>query len=304
MYVIFGASGNAGSVTAAALRKAGQRVRAVVRDAQRAGALAALGCEIVVADLTDLQSVRAAIEGAEAVQILCPVPARATDPESAMRNMIDVAAGALCAAQPPHVLALSDYGAELATGTGITRLFHYLEARLHPLGGRLTLLRSAEHMENWARVIPLALRKGLLPSLHHPLTKQFPCVCARDAGAIAAELLLDATGDAAARRAAEPRIVSVEGPARVSAIDVANTLGEIVGKDINAIALPRNDWTPTLRAAGLSENHVRLVTDLYDAHNAGKIDVEAGKTERRYGTTTLREVIASLVPDSLNAPPH
>jgi uncharacterized protein YbjT (DUF2867 family) len=304
MYVIFGASGNAGSVTAAALRKAGQPVRAVVRDAHRAGTLAALGCEIVVADLTDLQSVEAAIEGAHAVQILCPVPARANDPEAAMRNMIDVAAGALCAAQPQHVLALSDYGAELAAGTGITRLFHYLEARLQPLGGRLTLLRLAEHMENWARVIPPALRKGLLPSLHHPLTKQFPCVCARDVGAIAAELLLDATDDAAATRAAEPRIVSVEGPFRVSALDVANTLGEIVGKDISAVALPRNDWTPTLRAAGLSEHHARLVTDLYDAHNAGRIDVEAGKTERRYGTTTLREVIASLVPDFLNAPPH
>lgn len=122
MFVIFGASGNAGRLTAATLRRAGETVRAVVRNAQQGERLAKLGCEIALADLTDYASVAKAIEGADAVQILCPVPRTEAQPADMMRHMIDTAARALRANPPPRVLALSDYGAELAHDTGITLL--------------------------------------------------------------------------------------------------------------------------------------------------------------------------------------
>ena len=297
MFVIFGASGKVGSVTAAALRHAGKAVRAVVRDERQAQRFAAIGCETAMADLTDSQAVRSAIEDAYAVQILCPVPATDTDPEATMRYVIDVAADALHASPPVAVLALSDYGAEVPEGTGITLLYRYLEARLTPLRTRLTLLRSAEHMENWARVIPAALARGVLPSLHHPLTKTFPTVAARDVGTIAAQLLLDGddSDDADEMRSDRPRIVSVEGPQRISAIDVAQVLSDVAKHTVSALALPRGEWSATLRHAGLTENHTRLIAELYDAHNAGKIDVEAGQTERRFGATPLSEAIASML---------
>ncbi|WP_429255993.1 hypothetical protein [Paraburkholderia sp. GAS334] len=46
--------------------------------------------------------------------------------------------------------------------------------------------------------------------------------------------------------------------------------------------------------AGLNENHARLITELYDAQNEGRIDVEVGNSERRFGETELVEVFASL----------
>jgi NAD(P)H dehydrogenase (quinone) len=69
--------------------------------------------------------------------------------------------------------------------------------------------------------MPAALKTGMLPSLHHPLGKRFASVSARDAGRLAAGLLLD--HDCVGQRT--PRIVSVEGPQRISALDVARTLG-------------------------------------------------------------------------------
>lgn len=290
MFVIFGASGNVGGATVAALRKAGHPVRAVVRNERQAERFATIGCETVVADLTNFASVRRAIDGARAVQILCPIPAADIDPESTMRNMVDVAADALASASDIHVLALSDYGAELSEGTGVTLLFHYLETRLRSLGGRLTLLRSAEHMQNWGRALPTALQLGILPSLHHPLTKSFPTVSAHDVGTAAAELLLDEP------RSGLPRIVSIEGPERISATYVAQVLSEASNKTITPFALPRSEWAATLLRAGLTEKHASLIADLYDAHNAGKIEVEdTRKTERRFGKTTLPEVISSLL---------
>ncbi|MBN3788465.1 NAD(P)H-binding protein [Burkholderia sp. Ac-20353] len=289
MYVIFGASGNVGRATAAALRNAGHPVRAVVRDARHRERLEHLGCEVVLADLADTGSVAQAIDGAHGVQMLCPVPAADADPATTMRHMIDVAAAALAANPPPVLLALSDYGAELASNTGITRLFHDLEERLRPIDTRVTLLRSAEHLQNWMRMLPAALATGVLPSLHHPVGKLFPAVSAPDVGVVAAELLLDG------EQHGGPRVVNVEGLRRVSVIDIAAALGEAASRPIVARELPRDAWTPTLLRAGLSERHARLITDLYDAHNAGHIDVEAGATERRFGTTEPADALAGLV---------
>jgi NAD(P)H dehydrogenase (quinone) len=289
VFVIFGATGNAGRVTATQLREAGKPVRVVVRQADQASGFAALGCEVAVADLTDRRSVERAIDGAHAVQMLCPVPSNHPDPAQAMRDMIDVAADALRANPPRHLLAISDYGAELATDTGITLLFHYLEQKLHAAAPHVTLLRSAEHMQNWARVIPVALATGVLPSFHHPLTKPFPTVSARDVGAAAAALLLEGPPVSASR------VVSIEGPQRTWALDVARTLSEAAGREIAARELPRDQWTATLLRAGLTERHAQLITDLYDTHNAGHIDVEANAGERRFGTTPLADVFATIV---------
>lgn len=289
MFVIFGATGNAGRVTATQLRAAGKPVRAVVRHPDQGWEFAALGCEVAVADLTDRSSVERAIDGAHAVQMLVPVPKNQPDPAQAMRNMIDVAADALRANPPRHVLALSDYGAELDADTGITLLFHYLEQKLTAAAPHLTLLRSAEHMQNWARVIPVALATGVLPSFHHPLTKLFPTVSARDVGVAAAALLLDGPPASASR------VVSIEGPQRTCALDVARTLSEAASREIVARELPRDRWASTLQRAGLTERHAQLITALYDTHNAGHIDVEANTGERRFGTTSLAEVFTSIV---------
>ncbi|RKE39097.1 uncharacterized protein YbjT (DUF2867 family) [Paraburkholderia sp. BL23I1N1] len=290
MFVIFGAAGNVGRVSAAALRRAGREVRAVVRNPRQGDVLADIGCEIAIADLLDPTSVARAIEGAYAVQMLCPVPHADANPVTTMRRMIDVSAGALRANPPQRLLALSDYGAEHASGTGITTLFHYIETRLAPVASQLIFLRAAEHMHNWGRLLPIALSKGVLPSLHHPLSKLFPTVAAQDVGSLAAELLLD---DRPAK--VSPRVVSIEGEARVSALDVARTLSELAHRQITAYEVPRDEWTAMLHGAGLGENHARLITDLYDAHNAGRIDIESEISERRFGSTALADVFAAIL---------
>jgi NAD(P)H dehydrogenase (quinone) len=294
MFVIFGASGNAGRAAATKLRAAGLPVRAVVRDKCSGADLAALGCEIVAADLNDQHSVEAALDGALAVQVLCPVVTVHAQPAQAMRHMIDVLADALAVKRPAHVLAISDYGAELAEGTGITEVFHYLEQRLlqqaKACSTALTLLRSAEHMQNWKRVAKRALETGELISFHDPVTKRFPTVAAQDIGRIAADLMTDHSV-----HAGTPRIVHAEGPERIDAHDVARTLAEISGRAVLAKAVPRAQRVAVLSQAGLGAAHVQLLADLYDAHNAGRIDIEAGVGEVRFGTTTLAEVLGATL---------
>jgi uncharacterized protein YbjT (DUF2867 family) len=291
MYVILGAAGKVGTAASTALRRAGHDVRAAVRHETQRGPLEKLGCETAVVDLFDPESIARAIRGARAVQLLCPVPLHHADPAAAMRSMIDASVTALRADSPEHVLALSDYGAEHEIRTGMTTLFNYLETRLRTVDSQLTFLRSAEHMHNWARVLPTALAKGMLPSLHHPLDKRFPTVAAQDVGVAAAGLLLDAQASRIS-----PRVVSIESEQRVSVLDVARTISEVSGRAVTAYEAPRDDWRALLQRSGLGEQHARLIADLYDAHNAGRIDVEAGVGERRFGSTTLSQVFAALVP--------
>lgn len=288
MYVIFGASGKVGRSTATALRNAGRKVRAVVRDPAQGEALERLGCEVAVADLGDEARVRHALEGAQAVQMLCPVPYGAADPVAEMRHTIATAARALADHPHLHVLALSDYGAELAAGTGITMLYRELEAKLEQVAPRLTLLRSAAHMQNWVRVLPVAMSSGHLPTLHDPIDRRFPTVSANDVGIVAAQLLLDEPAGNGVR------IVSVEAEQRYSAADAAFALGEVCRRDIVAHALPRDEWSTALLRARMNPRMADLIIETNDAQNEGRIDAEHG-TERRFGATGLRAVMAELV---------
>jgi NAD(P)H dehydrogenase (quinone) len=157
------------------------------------------------------------------------------------------------------------------------------------LPSTVTFLRSAEHMQNWARVIKVASETGVLSSLHHPVGKRFPTVSAQDVGHIAAKLLTDRVTVSA------PRVVHVEGPRRYDANEVAATLGNILGREVVARELPQSDWIRILTQAGAGPSYARLVFDLYVAHNAGRIDVEPGATDTRFGTTELRDVFISLL---------
>lgn len=286
MFVILGATGKVGRTTARLLREAGAPVRAVVRDPAGAVPLADLGCTIAVADLHDAPALTRALGGATAVQMICPVEAKAEDPLAAMRHATDTVAQALDAAGTPRVLAISDYGAEHAEGTGVTLAFHALEARLRALPVPVTFLRSAEHMQNHARVIGVAARTGVLPSLHQPLDKKFPTVSAFDVGVAAAELLLEP---------AAPGVIHIEGPQRYTPTEVAAILSALLGRPVAAQPTPRAEWDAALAAGGVPAGYIPLVAALYDAHNAGRIDTERSAGPVRHGRTGLADALRPLV---------
>jgi len=285
MYVILGAAGKLGRQTVRGLRSRNLPVRAVVREATRAAPLRDLGCETGVADLRDGASLDRVLDGAQAVQVICPVMPREADALAAMKRVTEVVAGALERARPQVVLAISDYGAEVPAGTGVTMAFHHLEERLAQLPAAVIFVRSAEHMENWTRFVKVAAETGELPSMHQPLTKQFPTVSAGDVGIIAAELL---AGPPPAGR----RIVAVEGPRRVDARDVAAAFAVALGREVVSREVGRQERIPALLRGGLSESYAALVAELYEAHNAGKIDVEPGAGEVRRGSTDIATVVS------------
>jgi uncharacterized protein YbjT (DUF2867 family) len=283
---VFGASGRAGGSAARRLLERGLSVRALVRDEGRGAALSQLGAEVVAADLRVADDVARAVQGVDAALVVCPMLVRAHDAAAEMRATIGAIAAGLKVEPPGALIAISDYGAELDAGTGITMTFHELEDALRDAAPAVTFLRSAEHMHNWGRFVSVAVETGVLASLHQPLTKVFPQVASADVGGVAADLLAEPPASA------KP-VVHVEGPRRYTALDVAATLSELTGREITARALPHDEWVPTLTHGGVGQSYAELVASMFDVHNTGRIDIDPAADEVRHGTTELRDVLAS-----------
>lgn len=289
MFAIIGSTGKIGKATTTQLLKRGLQVRAIARESSNVDELAQMDCEICVADLNDVPSLVQAFQGADAVQVICPPNPRAEDPLADMESMIDGISSALQQTKPRLVLAISDYGAHMESRTGITLGFHYLESALRKLDAKMIFLRSAEHMENWQRSIPYAIKTGILPSMHHPLSKKFPTVSAPDVGIAAADLLLDG-----GRGSHHVEVIHIEGPKRYTAEDIASACRIFTGEEITARELPRTEWVSTLMKGGTSQGTAQLVADLYDTHNAGLIDVEKSVGEILYGKTDVETAFLHL----------
>lgn len=281
LVAIIGASGKVGLTTSRALRQSGVPVRAILRDASKAAQLTDIGCEIAMADVQNTDEVAKAIGDADAVQVIVPPAPQAPDTALQMRQAIESLAWALEKTKPKRVLAISDYGAHVDQDIGMPTLCQEIEERLGRLDCHKIFLRSAEHMEGWGRAIPAAVASGVLPSFHDPLDQQFPTVSAPDVGLISAELLMrgSITGDNSTE------LFHVEGPQRYSAHDVASAVSQLLGRAVQAEAVPRSSWTAAFEKV-MSGTLAELLVKANDAQNeGGLVDVEPngqvlhGKTE-------------------------
>lgn len=288
MFVIVGAAGKVGYSTALALRKAGVSVRAILRDESKAGPLSEIGCDIALADLQDPAALGWAVANADAVQVILP-----PDGVGEMGRSIESLAEALEHARPNRVLAISDYGAHISDDIGMPTMFHIFEERLRHLEMPKVFLRSAEHMQGWGLLIPVAAATGILPSFHDPVEMEFPTISAPDLGLISADLLLHPNVGT------DLQVVHAEGARRYSANDVAVALSQLLGRIATAQSVPRSQWQGSFERF-LSESAAKLLVDLYDAHNkGGLVDVEPNG-EVRYGTTSLIDALRPLLPAAVD----
>ncbi|KAB2662691.1 NAD(P)H-binding protein [Brucella tritici] len=290
MFAIVGAAGKVGYSTSLALRKAGFPVRAILRDPAKAKPLADIGCEIALADLQDSEALAEAIANVDATQVILPPSSQTKDTVREMQRAIESLVAALEQTRSKRVLAISDYGAHVASDIGMPSMFRMFEARLSLTEGQKLILRSAEHMEGWARFAPTAIASGILPSFHDPIDKTLPMISAHDLGRIAASLLLEPG------MRNDLRIVHAEGPRRYRPIDVAEALSQLSGIPIEAQAVPRSLRKVSLERI-MSESASELLFKVYDAHTkGGLIDVEANASEIRRGTTQLVDALRPLIP--------
>jgi uncharacterized protein YbjT (DUF2867 family) len=286
MYVVTGATGNTGSVVARQLLEAGKKVRLLVRDPAKAEALAAKGAEIVRGDLTDNAAVTRAFTGATGVYLMSPPDLTTNDFIAERSRLMGTLAATARAAGVGHVVLLSSLGAEHAEGTGPIRTVRAAEQALEATGLPVTVVRAAYFLSNWAGVLPVAQKDGVLPSFL-PADLAMPMIAVNDIGPVAARALLDGPRGR--------RIIELAGPREVTPADVAAAAAKALQRPVKVVEAPLEAVVPTFMSFGISENVAGLYREMYQGVRAGKLVVGGAGNELVRGPTSLDDGIRALL---------
>ena len=282
MFLITGITGHVGGAAAEELLKQGKQIRALVRDETRAAAWSAKGVELLKGEWEDAAAMMRALSGVEGAYLMMP-PIQT--PSRDFREAKAVVASykeALAKAAPPKVVALSSMGSEKDSGLGLITATHLLEEAFKDGPFPMALVRAGSFFENYLFGLQAA-QGGTLPIFYTPPDRKFPMVATRDIGALVARLLTtEWTGK---------RIIDLG--SAVSADDLAAALGEVLGRDVRAQAIPRKAWADALQGMGLPAGQTWAYEEMIEGVNSGWIGFGGAGVERVEGTTSARDVFAA-----------
>ena len=283
MYAVTGITGQVGSATANSLLEMDQKVRAVVRNPDRAGDWAAKGCEIVQADFSDSAALARAFTGVDGVFILIPPMFDPSPGFPEVRAVIRTLQAALEAARPPKIVCLSTIGAQ-ATQPNLLNQLGLVEAGLSALPTPIAFLRAAWFMEN-SRWDVASAREGIMPSFLQPIDKPAPMIATADIGRLAARLLQE--------NWTSRRFVELESRHRITPIEMANAFGRILDREVRTEVVARETWHDLFAGQGMKNPTPRI--QMLDGFNEGWIAFERQGTEYVLGETPFETVAAELV---------
>ena len=256
--LVTGAAGKTGAAVVAQLIDKGFPVRALVRRAdERSARLAALGAEVVVGDLLDIESLRAALEGAKRAYFVYPLADRLLE---ATTNFAVAAkeAGVEAVANMSQIIARAGHPSPLS--------------RQHWL---------AERVLDWAEVgavhvrptffaeMPLLLNAATIASegriyQPHGDGRHAP-VAAGDIARVVVAVLADP----------EPhrgKTYVVTGPEAMSQGDIAAVFARVLGKPVEYVDAPLDDWRRAMADAGLPAFVVEHLSRVSVDHKNGLFD--------------------------------
>jgi len=282
MIAVMGATGQVGGAIARKLLAEGEKVRVLVRSADKGKTWKRAGAEIAVASTDDTAALTRAFADTEAVFVMLPPVFDPAPGFPEARRVIAAVREALDTARPAKVVSLSTIGAQ-AEQPNLLQQHQLQEQVLGTLSLPITFLRAAWFMENAAWDVAPARETGVIPSFLQPLDKSVPMVATADVGRVAAELLQETWQGR--------RIVELEG-SRLTPNDLAAAFSRLLGRDVRMEEVARDSWETLFRSQGMKNPTPRI--QMLDGFNEGWIRFEADESSTRKGTVSLETVLKAL----------
>jgi uncharacterized protein YbjT (DUF2867 family) len=283
MLLVMGITGKVGGAAAKHLLAHGKKVRALVRNREKAANWANQGVELVDGDWNDEAAIEHALKGVEGSFVMLPsVWAPSPDfreAKAVIANYVE----ALTKAPTPRVVALSSMGASRTSGMGILTALSLLEQGFRDLTSPIAFVRAGGFFENFLYGLQAA-QGGTLPVYYNPTNRKSNMVATNDVGAEVATLLTGPTWSG-------QRVVELY--SMVSADEFAEQLGEVLNLDVKALAVPRAGWAEAFERFGVPKGHTGPAEEMFDAVNAGWTALKAEGAEHVEGTTPPRDVFAA-----------
>ncbi|MDQ7981329.1 NmrA family NAD(P)-binding protein [Paraburkholderia sp. SARCC-3016] len=285
MFLVTGITGKVGGATAEHLLAHGKKVRALVRNREKAAQWENRGVELVDGDWNDSAAIEHALKGVEGAFVMLPAVWAPSPDFKEARGVIANYVEALTRASPPRVVALSSMGANRTSGLGMITALSLLEQGFRDLTLPIAYVRAGGFFENFLYGLHVA-QGGTLPVYYNPTDRKSTMVATNDIGAEVAALL-------AGRAWSGHR--AIELGSMVSADEVATQLGEVLKVDVNAFAVPRAGWPAAFEQLGVPKGQTGPAEAMYDAVNSGWMDLGVEGTEHVPGATSARDVFAAAL---------
>ncbi len=253
MILLTGATGKTGGAVARALAAQGLPVRALVRNPAKAAALAEVGVGLVVGDLADAASVRAAFVGVEKALLLLPNGREQLELE---RQFVDLArAGGV-----RHVVKISSMEALEEAVSPIPRVHYASEQHIKGSGLDWTMIRPNFYMQNLLGSAATIRSQG---RIYLPLGQGVvPLTDTRDVAAVIA-LVLATPGHAG-------QSYEITGPELLDFAQAARIIGENLGRPVEYVDMDPAEYRKVLAPYVSSEWHLDAVMELFGEIAAGQ----------------------------------
>ncbi len=281
MILLTAANGRTGRAVLSALSARGASVRVFVRNGDQSAALRALGAsEVAVGDMLDASSIQPAVEGCDTVIHIGP-------PMS------------------PDEVEITQSFVSASLGSGVEQFLYY--SVMHPF--RRGVRHHSLKLDATEMVVESGVPYTVIEPARYMQHLEPIWATVRDKGVHAMPFGVDVPfnvvdlldlAEATARVATEPghlyATYELAGPEALSQSDMARIIGEVLGREVEAVAIPLDDMAASASARGFGEDRVaqmRTMNAHYDEHGfLGNANVLHWLLER--DPTTFREYVTRL----------
>jgi uncharacterized protein YbjT (DUF2867 family) len=243
MFLITGATGNNGREIVKQLVAAGQSVRILVRDPQKAADLQALGVEIATGDLDRPETINRALQGIEKAVL---VPANSFQQVAQERNFID----ATKRAGIKHIVKFSAAGANINSPIQILNWHGQSEQYLEQSGIAFTHLRPFFFMQNLLQFAAPTQNEVYLPFGDATVAM----VDIRDIAAVAVKALIEPGH--------EGKAYTITGAAALTMNQAVDHISQVREKPLKYVAVPAEGFKQGLMQWGQPEWFADILTEL------------------------------------------
>lgn len=256
MILITGATGKTGGEVSRQLAAAGIPFRVLVRNPDKAGPLRELGAEISIGDIADRAAVERAMEGVDKVLLVM-----ANEEQQLVweKQFTDVAV----AAGVDHLVYLSSVESVPESPNPIPQNHVAAEAYIRASGLTYTMVRPTFFMQMFTGMAPRIKETGKI-------------VMPAGSGTIATTDLRDVAeiivGIFTKPEGHENQSYDLTGPDLLTFIEIAACFSKLLGREIQYVDQPIDEFRSVLRAIKFPEWRVDAVSKELEAIGAGSID--------------------------------
>jgi uncharacterized protein YbjT (DUF2867 family) len=257
--LITGATGNISSGILSNLEATGHKLRALVRNPEKAEALGKRGMDVRIGDLEKPWTLGPVFEGADTVWLLTPPGPRA--PEQSSNGL-----WAARQAGATHIVRMSAVNAAFNAPTINSRLHALSDAEVAASGIPYTILKPHFFAQNLMMSAGSVAQEG---TMYMAMGEgKLGMIDSRDISDFAAHVLTHAGH--------EGRTYTLTGPASMNLHQVAEAVGKGIGKPVKYIPVPVEAAQQAMTRNGLDPWMVNFMTDYLNAYSANWGDLATG----------------------------